>query len=421
MLYFDLEVNPKNNVINDFGAIKDTGSKIHTTNVKEFSMFIQGTKFFVGHNVVNHDFKYFNNYDELKNLRPSDAIDTLFLSTLLFPEEPYHKLVKDYKLYTESLNNPLNDSIIAKSLFSDILEAFNKLNDNLKRIYYGLLKDVDGFSAFFKYLNYNARFLNLNKLITKEFKNVICENAKLTTFIKKSPIELSYTLAILSTKKETSQLPAWVLKTYPKVEDILWALRNKSCSNCEYCSNNLSLTKGLKKYFDYDSFRKFEGVSLQEEAVKSGLNNESIITIFPTGGGKSLAFQLPALMINRSIKGLTVVISPLQSLMKDQVDSLTEKGINSAVTINGLLNPIERSQAIKQVKTANASLLYIAPESLRSKSIQKLLLDRTVVRFVIDEAHCFSTWGHDFRVDYQYIGDFIKEYQELKNLKEAIP
>ncbi len=145
------------------------------------------------------------------------------------------------------------------------------------------------------------------------------------------------------------------------------------------------------------------------------------MVIFPTGGGKSLTFQLPALMQGHSVRGLTVVISPLQSLMKDQVDNLAAKGITDAVTINGLLDPITRSAAIDRVLSGDASLLYIAPEMLRSRTIERILLARNVVRFVIDEAHCFSSWGQDFRVDYLYIGKFISEYQKRKGSHEQIP
>lgn len=145
------------------------------------------------------------------------------------------------------------------------------------------------------------------------------------------------------------------------------------------------------------------------------------MAIFPTGGGKSLTFQLPALMQGRSVHGLTVVISPLQSLMKDQVDNLADRGITDAVTINGLLDPISRSLAIKRVQDGDASLLYISPETLRSKTIEKILTARNVVRFVIDEAHCFSSWGQDFRVAYLYIGKFISEYQKRKRCKTPIP
>ncbi len=90
-------------------------------------------------------------------------------------------------------------------------------------------------------------------------------------------------------------------------------------------------------------------------------------------------------------------------------------------TVNGLLSPIERAEAFSRVESGLATILYISPESLRSKTILKLLLSRNVVRFVIDEAHCFSSWGQDFRVDYLYIGDFIKELQETKNLSGNIP
>jgi ATP-dependent DNA helicase RecQ len=107
--------------------------------------------------------------------------------------------------------------------------------------------------------------------------------------------------------------------------------------------------------------------------------------------------------------------------MKDQVDNLAERGIADAVTINGLLDPITRAHAIQRVMDGDASLLYIAPEMLRSRTIERILLARHVVRFVIDEAHCFSSWGHDFRVDYLYIGKFIREYQKKKGLKETIP
>lgn len=155
---------------------------------------------------------------------------------------------------------------------------------------------------------------------------------------------------------------------------------------------------------------------MQEQAVKSAVNGDSLLAVFPTGGGKSITFQVPALMAGRNTKSLSVVISPLQSLMKDQVDNLEKINITDAVTINGLLDPLERADAIKRVENGDVHILYIAPESLRSKTIEKLLLGRKIARFIIDEAHCFSAWGHDFRVDYMYIADFIKQLCEKKTL-----
>jgi ATP-dependent DNA helicase RecQ len=96
----------------------------------------------------------------------------------------------------------------------------------------------------------------------------------------------------------------------------------------------LNVKMGLKRFFDYDSYREYAGESLQEKAANSAIHGKSILVLFPTGGGKSIAFQVPALMSGENERGLTVVISPLQSLMKDQVDNLEKLGITSATTIN---------------------------------------------------------------------------------------
>ena len=209
---------------------------------------------------------------------------------------------------------------------------------------------------------------------------------------------------------------------FPRVEQIMFQLRSQPClKGCVYCNQAFDAKSGLKKYFNFDEYRTFKGEALQEKAVEAALNNKSILAIFPTGGGKSLTYQIPALMSGENAHALTIIISPLQSLMKDQVDNLEKKGITDAVTINGLLDPIERGKAVERVDDGRASILYISPEALRSKTIERLLLGRKIARFVIDEAHCFSSWGHDFRVDYLYIGDFIKNLQEKKCLESNIP
>jgi ATP-dependent DNA helicase RecQ len=127
-------------------------------------------------------------------------------------------------------------------------------------------------------------------------------------------------------------------------------------------------------------------------------------------------------MKGKANSALTVVISPLQALMKDQVDVLKSRfDITSAVAINGLLSPLERADAIEKVREGGVDLLYISPESLRSNTILNLLKGRQIERFVIDEAHCFSSWGQDFRVDYLYIGKFIRQLGLMKNLPKPIP
>lgn len=333
-----------------------------------------------------------------------------------------HKLLKDDKLQTEDTNNPLNDSIKAKDLFFDEISAFQQADVGLRQIYYQLLRDQKEFFSFFHFLGYQADHINLEQVIREKFHSQICENSDLAKIIVDYPIELSYCLALINADNRYSITPPWVLKNYPAVERIMFLLRSSPClTGCGYCDQALDVHQGLKRFFGFDDYRTYAGEPLQEKAVQAAVDNKSLLAIFPTGGGKSITFQVPALMSGINTKGLTVVISPLQSLMKDQVDNLEKLNITDAVTINGLLDPIEKAKALERVENGSASILYISPESLRSKTIERLLLGRNVVRFVIDEAHCFSSWGQDFRVDYLYIGDFIKNFQEKKSLQEGIP
>ncbi len=416
IVFIDLEIDANSKKINDFGAVKGNNT-LHTHDLSEFMNFISNCYYICGHNIISHDLKYLSEQLQGKEFY---AIDTLVLSPLLFPEKPYHALVKDDKLQVEELNNPLNDSIKAKELFYDELNAFYDLNNVQQRIYRSLLEGTEQFKGFFKYVNCQSSF-NLEKDIKREFQNTICINANIDLLIKKCPIELAYALALIHIDDKYSITPPWVYINYPLIENVMKILRNTPCNECLYCKENLNIKKKLKQIFGYGDFRKYNDEPLQEMATQAAVDGKSLLAIFPTGGGKSLTFQLPALMAGENSKALTVVISPLQSLMKDQVDNLSKKGIVDAVTINGLLTPVERAEAIERVSSGLATILYISPESLRSKTIEKLLISRNIARFVIDEAHCFSAWGQDFRVDYMYIGDFIKQLQEKKHINHNIP
>lgn len=424
--FIDTEVEPKSGKILDIGSLKDNGISFHKTSVTDFIQFLNGTKFICGHNIFNHDIKYIGSALNEVGINSENIIDTLFLSPLLFPTKPYHSLLKDDKLQSEDSNNPLNDSIKARDLLNDEIAAFKQTDDTLKQIFYLLLGDKKEYQAFFRYIRYNGTSRDIEKLIREKFKNEICQQIDLSKIILEKPIELAYCLSLINSfvqHKETDSItPPWILKNYPSVEQIMFRLRSKPCmTGCEYCNQALDANKALKRFFGFSSYRSYGGEPLQEKAVKAAINNNSILAVFPTGGGKSITFQVPALLSGETSKGLTVVISPLQSLMKDQVDNLEKIGITDAVTINGLLDPIERAKSFERVEDGSASILYISPESLRSKTIERLVLGRKIARFVIDEAHCFSSWGQDFRVDYLYIGEFIKSIQEKKNLKDGIP
>lgn len=416
IVFIDTEVDADTRKVVDYGAVRGNGVFIHTHSSQEFDTFISASSTLCGHNIIEHDLKYINLQKHYS------IIDTLPLSPLLFPKKPYHKLVKDDKLQVEELNNPVNDSQKAKDLFYDEVAAWEGLSQRRKKIYQGLLVNTREFQGFFKWIGSTDSLSSdiIAELIREEYAGKICTNANVKAVARRYPIELAFSLAVIGADDLYSLTPAWVLHNYPKVNNVMAFLCNTSCGECEYCKHRLDVHAGLKEFFGYDEFRIFDGEPMQQRAVEAAIGRESLLTVFPTGGGKSLTFQLPALMAGRNIHGLTVVISPLQSLMKDQVDNLSERGISDAVTINGLLDPIERAAAIKQVADGTANILYISPEMLRSKTIERLLLCRNVVRFVIDEAHCFSAWGQDFRTDYLFIGDFIRSLQEKKHQSRPI-
>ncbi len=157
----------------------------------------------------------------------------------------------------------------------------------------------------------------------------------------------------------------------------------------------------LRKYWGYDDFRP-----LQAEAMRAVVDGRDSVVVLPTGGGKSLCFQAPAMQM----PGLAVVVSPLISLMKDQVDTLVDCGVPAAC-VNSTLSPAERQRVATEVRSGRLKLLYLSPERLMTPQTQQFLQGIDLSFFAIDEAHCISDWGHDFR----------PEYRMLRQLKETFP
>lgn len=428
--FFDIEVNVTSLKIEKLGLVLDSVKVTETSIEKIKDIFSENKPHFIcGHNFIDHDSVHLSKTSFNPYLQNITIIDTLFLSMLLYPNKKTHKLDKPYKTELNIENQPLGDAEQTKELFNLLNRKFDALPPNLKNLYSALLSENQYFSAFFKYKQFQYTHVDLYDVMKSK---IICTKDQLETLAKDYPLELAFAIAFLVSDKEAS-VSSVILVRYPKIVGVLKTL--------SFDQNNLDLESFAQDEFKFPSFKEFdaqerkeENTSLfeegtqhvakisQKEIIINSLDQGSILAILPTGGGKTFTFQLPALIKAQAYKGLTVVISPLQALMKNHVDSFKEKNQNfRVVAISGYLSPIERMNIITEIENGVVDILYLAPEALRSNSIFKALKKRIIERFVIDEAHCFSSWGHDFRHDYYFIADTIKELENASSFQPKIP
>ena len=226
---------------------------------------------------------------------------------------------------------------------------------------------------------------------------------------------IAYLVAWLRVAGGNSVLPPWVCRTFPQTARLIRELRDLPCGvpECTYCHTVHDPETQLAQYFGLSEFKprpeNDAGGSLQRDVTMAGLRGENLLAVLPTGAGKSVCYQLPALAHYWRTGKLTVIVSPLQSLMKDQVDNLGKRGIYSAVALNGLLTPPERRSALEKIRLGDAGIVLVSPEQFRNKSFIDAIRWREIATWVFDEAHCLSRWGHDFRTDYLYVATFIRE------------
>ena len=433
ILFLDIETDREGKKIYEFGvsyhqkSYKSSSSK----NMANFLILCSDIRYLCGHNILEHDLPRIKEHSKLYvELKQFPVIDTLPVSLLFFNEHTHHALPKAYKNEDDFNNDPVKDCGLTQLLLNRIVERYMQMQRPLQKILYSLLYNEVKFEAFFSYL---SQFVKLEKLssdellayIAAEYTKAISNKAYLAVMIETSPVELSYILALLTPYIEIKAHPPKVLYDYPQIIE----KQRQLCYDYEKLSAILGSIS--KEIFDFGEFRFFPKLNpsifgsntlSQRDIVEAALRRESFLAILPTGGGKTFTFWLPAIIQASKYKSLTVVISPLQALIEDHIKSFESKVANyRAVAISGFMTPQERAESIEQVINGVADILYIAPESLRSNTIFSILKNRYIERFVVDEAHCLSTWGNDFRQDYYYICNFVQDLIDKKPFQEHIP
>ena len=239
----DIEVGLSDHKIHDIGALRYDGAVYHNSSKGSLMDFIRDVDYICGHNIIYHDAKYlFGNGDIQLPL-----VDTLYMSPLLFPERPYHRLLKDDKLISEQINNPVNDCEKTRDLLMDEIACWQKLPDRKRRIISTLLQGKREFKGFMDLVGAEVATVNLSALIGNEYKGRICQYADIVAIIEQYPVELAYALSLIDTNDERSITPGWVLHNYPGVEYVMSILRQRHCSepDCEYCNSILDIHNNL--------------------------------------------------------------------------------------------------------------------------------------------------------------------------------
>jgi ATP-dependent DNA helicase RecQ len=433
----DLEVDPNKAKIFALAAVAQDSNApkvIAKNNIEaaliELDAFCQGFDHVIGHNILCHDLPHLAAASPRFVALAEAPIDTLWLNPLAFPRNPYHHLVKHYqdgRLQTGHVNDPEFDARLVFEVLENQIGAFAELNrkspDALTAYHFLCCRSPQsgGFDNLFSNIRGGTKpgIEEARGAIKRLLDGVTCSSMLANTLAQLNDTSvgwpIAYALSWISVAGGDSVMPPWVRAQFSDAARIVRKLRDNNCGDniCMYCSTNNDPKKALDRWFGFEDFRSEPadefGRPLQEVIVSGAMKGESVLGILPTGTGKSICYQIPALSRFDKTGALTVVISPLVALMADQVQGMARAGIASAVTVNGMLSLPERYDALDKVRLGDAAILLISPEQLRSVSVRSVLAQREVGLWVLDEAHCVSKWGHDFRPDYRYIGRFIKE------------
>lgn len=414
--------------------------------LRAFDTFVEPATFVVGHNIYWHDLPWLTKHAPNLALLKKPAVDTLALSAIAFAEHPYHALLKDYKLVRDAINDPAADARISLRLLEDArkrLQGLNKVNPTFGRVVRGLsqlgMHAVSARAQAGMDLVFDD-ILEAPQDLDAELRALVGSRVCTAALAKLLPVsvqEPGLQLALLfvvawlrvsGTHDATSAsvVMPWVRRQLPRVTELLRLLRDVPCHDdrCAWCRSVHDPVVQLRRWFRHSDFRPTpslpDGQPAQRAIVDAGFADQPLLALLPTGGGKSLCFQLPA--IGRYLRRgcLTIVISPLQSLMHDQVDNFVAKtGAQCAYALTGRLTAPERRATLDAVRMGEAGILYVSPEQLRNSTFRKAIALREVGAWVFDEAHCLSKWGHDFRPDYLYAARFVREFSEQQGGRPA--
>jgi len=396
--------------------------------LRELDSFAEGSEFLVGHNVIAFDIPHLQAAAPGLRLLNLPVMDTLRLSPLAFPRNPYHKLVKHYKdggLLRFNANDPELDARICLALFQDEEKAFRHLreeNPDLLTAFHwltGSCPEEKGFDHFFRMVRNSAISTD------EEGRAVVAACLAPSACVNhgKAVLEqpslrgwpMAYALAWLSVAGGNSVMPPWVRHEFPEAPRLVKRLRDTRCEDplCDWCQEHHNSKRVLKHWFGFSEFRPAplceDGTPMQEAIVNAAMNRSHVLGILPTGTGKSVCYQVPALSRYENTGALTLVVSPLVALMEDQVRGLRERGITSCLALNGLLSIPERADVLERIRLGDCAILLVSPEQLRNRGFRRSVEQREIGAWILDEVHCLSKWGQDFRTDYRYVGRFIRE------------
>jgi ATP-dependent DNA helicase RecQ len=358
-LSIDLEVGLRDSRIHSFAAVR--GDQPQTTlhfkqgnlvaALEKLDALADGASFLLGHNLIAFDLPHLAAAKPDLRLLQLPAVDTLWLNPLAFPRNPYHHLVKHYQdgqLQRGRVNDPLLDARLTLAVFGNQHEALAMTSADLLLAWHWLTTvshSGPGLDRFFMSLRESLRPNDDEALaaIQRQLAGQVClTNCRdILADAATHSWALAYALAWLSVAGGNSVMPPWVRHQFPQTGALIKRLRDTACADpaCEWCRTRHNAQKELAHWFGFAEFRPepgdADGRPLQQSIVEAAMRGEHALGMLPTGTGKSLCYQIPALSRFDKTGALTVVISPLVALMSDQVAGLEAKNIHSCAALNG--------------------------------------------------------------------------------------